>query len=253
MNEIIVDVMASVELWTLNAPARRNALSRGLVGALADHVARVSADPAVRAVVLTGAGEAFSSGADLKERALMSEAEIRAFVVSLRRTFRAMERSDRVFLAHVNGPALGGGTELALACDLRTMAPSATMGLTEVTLGIIPGAGGTQRLTRLIGAGPAKELILTGRRVEAEEAMGLRLVSRIGLLEEALELARHIAANAPLAVAAAKHAVDQGVGLDLDAALTLEQQAYETTMGTLDRQEGLKAFSEKRPPVFQGR
>jgi enoyl-CoA hydratase/carnithine racemase len=254
MAEIVIEERGPVELWTINAPMRRNALSRPLVGALGTELDRVSLDPSVRVVVLTGAGEqAFSAGADLKERATMSEAEIRAFVMTLRRTFRAIEHSDRIFVAHLNGAALGGGTELALCCDLRTIAATATMGLTEVTLGIIPGAGGTQRLTRLVGVGPAKDLILTGRRIGAEEALRMGLVSRIGALEDALGLAGAIAANAPIALAAAKHAIDAGAPLDLDAALTLERQAYELTMGTDDRREGLLAFAEKRPPVYHGR
>ena len=254
MAEIIVETRGAVDLWTLSAPRTRNALSRELVHALGAQVGRASLDRAVRVVVLSGAGpEAFSAGADLKERATMSEDEIRAFGLLLRGTFRALEKSDRVFIAYINGAALGGGTELALACDLRVIAPSASMGLTEVTLGIIPGAGGTQRLTRLVGVGPAKELILTGRRVNADEALALGLVSQVGTLEDALVVAERIAANAPLAVAAAKHAIDEGAAaLDLDAALTLERQQYELTMGTQDREEGLAAFAQKRRPIFRG-
>jgi len=173
--------------------------------------------------------------------------------VSLRRTFRGLERSDCVFIAHVNGAALGGGTELALACDLRTIAPTGSLGLTEVTLGIIPGAGGTQRLTRLLGVGRAKEIILTGRRIGPDEALALGLVSKVGGLDDALALATRIAANAPIAVAAAKHAIDEGSTLDLDAGLTLERQQYERTLGTADRLEGLAAFAEKRPPAFRGK
>jgi enoyl-CoA hydratase/carnithine racemase len=254
MAEIIAEGLGPVELWTLDVPGRRNALSVAVVDRLAEEIARVSQDRSVRVVVLTGAGgQAFSAGADLKERATMSEEAISAYVVQLRRAFRALELSDRVFLAHLNGAALGGGAELALACDVRTMASTATFGLTEVTLGIIPGAGGTQRLTRLVGVGVAKELILSGRRLDAEEAVAKGVASRIATLEEALALARGIAANAPIALGAAKHAIDLGVGLDLDAALTLERQAYQRTMGTEDRREGLLAFAEKRVPVYRGR
>jgi enoyl-CoA hydratase/carnithine racemase len=254
MAEIIVAARGPVEQWSLNAPARRNALSRTLVAAIEQELHRLSLDGSVRVVVLTGTGDqAFCAGADLKERAAMSDAEVRAFGVSLRRAFRGLEKSDCVFIAHVNGAALGGGTELALACDLRTIAPSGSLGLTEVTLGIIPGAGGTQRLTRLLGVGRAKELILTGRRIGPDEALALGLVSKVGGLDDALALATRIAANAPIAVAAAKHAIDEGSTLDLDAGLTLERQQYERTLGTTDRLEGLAAFAEKRPPAFRGK
>jgi enoyl-CoA hydratase/carnithine racemase len=245
----------SVERWTIDGEARRNALSRALVAELEGHVQRVSApDRKVRAVVITGAGtKAFCAGADLKERASMSEDDVRRFLDQLRRTFRALELSDCVFIAFINGAALGGGTELALACDLRVAADAAELGLTEVKLGIIPGGGGTQRLPRLVGKGAAKELILTGRRVGGAEAVALGLVNRIGTLADAHALAAAVVENAPVAVGAAKHAIDDGLSLDLDAALALEQQRYELTLKTADRLEGLKAFAEKRKPVFTGK
>ncbi|HYV50170.1 MAG TPA: enoyl-CoA hydratase-related protein, partial [Myxococcaceae bacterium] len=159
-----------VELWTIDGEARRNAIGRAMLAELEANVARAARSS--RVVVLTGAGDkSFCAGADLKERAGMSEAEVREFLDRLRRTLRAMETADAVFIAAVNGTAFGGGTELALTCDLRLAAPSAEMGLTEVKLGIIPGGGGTQRLARLIGPGRARDLILTGRRVAAAEAL----------------------------------------------------------------------------------
>ncbi len=255
MAEFQVVTHGAIEHWTIDGEARRNALSRAVVAELEQHVKRVSGpDRAVRAVVLTGAGDkAFCAGADLKERAGMSESEVRAFLEQLRRTFRALERSDCVFIAYVNGVAFGGGTELALSCDLRVINATAEMGLTEVKLGIIPGGGGTQRLPRLIGKGAAKELILTGRRIHAEEAVKLGLVNKRGGLPEAHALAEAVVENAPIAVGAAKHAIDEGLALDLDAALALELQKYELTIKTADRLEGLKAFAEKRKPVFTGR
>jgi enoyl-CoA hydratase/carnithine racemase len=255
MAEFQITTQGAIEHWTINSEARRNALSKAVVAELEQHVARVSGpDRAVRAVVLMGAGDkAFCAGADLKERAGMSEPEVRAFLDQLRRTFRAIELSDCVFIAYLNGVAFGGGTELALCCDLRVIAATAEMGLTEVKLGIIPGGGGTQRLPRLIGKGAAKELILTGRRVNAEEAVKLGLVNRRGGLPEAHALAEAVVENAPIAVGAAKHAIDEGLSLDLDAALALEQKKYELTIRTEDRLEGLKAFAEKRKPVFTGR
>jgi enoyl-CoA hydratase/carnithine racemase len=255
MAEFTIEAPGAVERWTINGEAKRNALSRAMVAELAQHVARVSgSDRSVRAVVLTGAGaKAFCAGADLKERATMSEGDVRSFLDTLRSTFRAIELSDCAFIAFVNGAAFGGGTELALSCDLRVMDEAAEMGLTEVKLGIIPGGGGTQRLPRLIGKGAAKDLILTGRRVGAEEALRLGLVNRVGEFDDAMHLAKNIVENAPIAVGLAKHAIDEGMHLDLDAALALEQQFYQRTIGTEDRLEGLKAFAEKRPPVFKGK
>jgi len=249
---------SGVELWTIAGEARRNPISRALLAELGEGVARVSSSREVRVVILTGAGHrAFCSGADLKERATMSEVEVRGFLDGLRRTFRAIETSDAVFIAAVNGSAFGGGTELALACDLRLAAPSAELGLTEVKLGIIPGGGGTQRLARLIGPGHARDLILTGRRVAAAEALSLGLVNRVSeegkLIEDSAALAAEIAANAPVAVAAAKHAISEGLSLPLDDALRLELSHYEKVLGTEDRLEGLRAFAEKRPPAFKGR
>lgn len=187
----------------------------------------------------------------------MSEPEVRTFLEGLRRTLREIEKSDCVFIAALNGAAFGGGTELALACDLRVAAPAAELGLTEVKLGIIPGGGGTQRLTRLVGPGRAKDLILTGRRLNAAEAFSIGLVGRLApegrLLDTAYSLAESIVENAPLAVATAKHAIDEGVALELDAALALELRHYETVLATEDRLEGLKAFAEKRKPVYKGR
>ncbi len=254
MAEFIIASHGPFEQWTINGEARRNALSRAMVAELKSNLERVSANRSVRCVVLTGAGsKAFCAGADLKERAGMTPDEVTAFLDGMRTTFRAIELSDCVFIAFINGAAFGGGTELSLCCDLRVIAAEAEMGLTEVKLGIIPGAGGTQRLPRLVGKGVAKELILTGRRVPAAEAVSLGLASKIGTVEDALSLAKTICENAPIAVSAAKHAIDEGAHLDLDAALGVEQQKYALTLGTEDRLEGLKAFAEKRPPVYRGK
>ena len=247
-----------VEIWTLDAEDTRNAISRAVLAELEARVARVSGGQEVRVVIVTGAGnKAFCAGADLKERATMSEADVRAFLGGLRRTLRAINTSGTIFIAAINGSALGGGTELALACDLRVAAPAAELGLTEVRLGIIPGGGGTQRLPRLIGPGRAKDLILTGRRVNAAEAFAIGLVQRLApegrLLDLSLALAEQIAENAPVAVAAAKRAIDRGLDLDLEAALALELDEYEAVLRSEDRLAGLRAFAEKRPPVWKGR
>lgn len=255
MAEIIIESRGPFEVWTINGEAKRNALSRALIGELEANVNRVSSpERSVRAVVLRGAGtKAFCAGADLKERATMAPEDVPVFLDRVRKIFRSLERADCVFIAFVNGVAFGGGTELSLCCDFRIISPDAEMGLTEVKLGIIPGAGGTQRLPRLVGQGIAKELILTGRRVPADEAVKIGLATRIGSQADAEELAKIICENAPIAVALAKHAIDDGAHLNLDEALSLEQQKYAQTLGTEDRLEGLAAFIEKRPPIYRGR
>lgn len=255
MSELLIDSSGFIEVWTINGEARRNALSVALVNALHAEAGRVSATPGkVRALVLRGAGEkAFCAGADLKERLKMSVEEVSGFLTTLRETLRAIEKSSCVFVAFINGAALGGGTELALACDIRVIAPGAEMGLPEVKLGIIPGAGGTQRLPRTVGQAVAKELILTGRRVGSAESVALGLAGREGTMEDAVAVAQSIADNAPIAVAAAKQAITLGAHVGMDQALDIEQRQYELTLKTEDRLEGLKAFQEKRLPVYRGR
>jgi enoyl-CoA hydratase/carnithine racemase len=258
MSEFKIDALEALEIWTINGEARRNSINRGMVEELEKMLERVSSTRDVRAVVLTGAGDkAFCAGADLKERSKMSEAEVRTFLTALRRLLRSLEVCDCVFIAAINGLALGGGMEIALCCDLRVASETAELGLPEVKLGIIPGGGGTQRLARLIGPARAKDLILTGRRVGAAEALNLGLVNRVAppaaVVGAAVELASQITANAPLAVAAAKRAVDLGLDLNLDAGLVLEHQQYEVVLKSEDRLEGLRAFLEKRAPRYQGR
>jgi methylglutaconyl-CoA hydratase len=228
-----------------------------MIRELLANLARVREDRAVRCVVLTGTGDkAFCAGADLKERATMSAEDVHAFHQALRDAFRGIEAAPQAFVAAVNGAALGGGLEMALACDLRIAVEGAEMGLPEVGLGIIPGAGGTVRLPRAIGVARAKELILTGRRVGAAEALSMGLVSRVApagrLRETALELAGLVARNAPVSIRQAKRAVDGGLHLDLDAALAHENAMYQDCLTTKDRVEALRAFAEKRKPVFTG-
>jgi enoyl-CoA hydratase/carnithine racemase len=254
MASIEVTKQQSVEIWTLSNEARRNALSLDVVNSLSACLDRVRVDRSVRAVVLTGAGSAaFCAGADLKERANMSAEQVTAFLSLLQNTLNAFAACDTIFIAYLNGSAFGGGLELALCCDLRLASDTAQMGLTEVSLGIIPGAGGTQRLPRVVGSSVAKDLILTGRRVDAAEALRLGLVSRVCSFDSAKETAMQIAANAPLALGAAKQAIDRGYDLTLSEGLQLEQSMYARTLHSEDRLEGLRAFAEKRPPRFTGR
>ena len=248
-----------VELWTLHRPAARNALDRAALRALQGCCARIEQDAATtRVVLITGAGgRAFSAGADLKERKAMSPDEVPAAVALIRATFDRVARLPIPVIAAIDGFALGGGLELALACDLRAVGTGASLGLTETRLAIIPGAGGTQRLPRLIGIGRARELIYTGRRVDAAEALALGLAELDGrgggALDAALQTARAIAAGGPVAVRAAKDAIDRGTQGDLGFGLQVEQECYARTVPTSDRLEALAAFAERRVPRFEGR
>lgn len=255
--EWIVEDLGEVEVWTIAGEARRNSISRAMLRGLQAELDRAAVRPELRCVVLTGQGQkAFCAGADLKERVGMSAEDIHEFHRDLRAALRAIETSPKIFLAAVNGVALGGGCELALACDLRLAAADAVLGLPEVSLGIIPGGGGTQRLARAIGVARAKDLILTARRVPADEAAAMGLVARAvppaRLREEALSWAGLVAANAPVSLRQAKRAVDQGFALPMEEALDLENRMYQDCLGTRDRVEALRAFAEKRKPVFRG-
>jgi enoyl-CoA hydratase/carnithine racemase len=256
--EITVERRADAAWVTLNRPAAMNALSRGLVTELRAAVHHLRSEHWVRTVVVTGAGDkAFCAGADLKERRTMSLDDTRAFLTDLGIALDELARFPAPVIAAMNGVAFGGGLELALACDLRLAADGVEMGLLEVRLGIIPGAGGTQRLARIAGAAAAKELIFTGRRIPAARAAELGIVTRVvapSELEAAAEkLAAEVAECAPLAVAAAKRAIDEGAVLPLEDALALERARYETILNSEDRNEGLAAFAEKRRPQFKGK
>ncbi len=255
--EWIVEDRGGVELWTIDGESRRNSLSRAMISELSDHLRRIESRRELRCVVVTGTGDkAFCAGADLKERAGMSEADVHVFHSSLRQAFRTIETSSKVFVAALNGAALGGGLELALACDLRIASQAAEMGLPEVGLGIIPGGGGTARLPRAIGVSRAKDLVLTARRIGAAEALAMGLVSQVSppqrLRDDALALADRIAANAPVSLRQAKRAIDGGFDLPLEEALDFEHRMYQDCLGTEDRREALRAFAAKRKPRFTG-
>ncbi len=244
-------------LLRMNRPEARNALSRDLLEALWAEVEKAAVRREVRAVILAGDEKAFCAGADLKERKGMSPVEVRAFLRRIKGIMDLVERVPMPTIAAVDGVAFGGGCELALACDLRIVSRGAQIGLTECALGIIPGAGGTQRLPRLIGPAKAKELIFTARRLGADDAFAYGLANHVtdagGTVDRALALAGEIAACAPIAVEAAKAAIDGGLSTGISEGLLLEARAYEVTLYTEDRLEALKAFAEKRPPVFHGR
>jgi enoyl-CoA hydratase/carnithine racemase len=252
-----VERFGAIERWTILGEARRNSLSVALLRELLEHEARAAADKTLRAVILTGAGaKAFCAGADLKERARMDEGAVAGFHTAIRAAFDGLEALPQPVIAALNGVALGGGLELALACDLRVAADTAEVALPEVGLGIIPGAGGTQRLPRLVGLARAKELILTARRVTAPEALAMGLVAQVvpadQLANAALMLAERVARNAPVSLRQAKRAIDRGFSLPMSEALDLENKLYQACIPTADRQEALHAFAEKRAPVFKG-
>jgi methylglutaconyl-CoA hydratase len=252
-----VERAAGGVVWvTLHRPQARNALSRALNLELRQLAVELGEDREARAVVLTGAGGAFSAGADLKERRGVAAADSGPYVDAISGAITAWAEMPRPTIAAMSGPALGGGLELALACDFRIAADDAVMGLSEVRLGIMPGAGGTQRLARLVGVARAKELVLTGRRIDARRALEIGLVARVVPAAElhaaAEELAAELAGCAPLSVAMAKQAIDQGIDLPLEQALALERRCYDVTLHSEDRNEGLRAFAEKRAPRFRG-
>jgi len=260
MNEPLVleERQNQVAVLTLNRPQVMNSFNFAMLRALKERMETLHFDPDVRVVIVTGAGEkAFCAGADLKERATLSEQQVREFIYTIRNLFTFIEFLNKPVIAAVNGIALGGGTELALASDLRIVSSSATMGLTETRLAIIPGAGGTQRLPRLVGRGKAKELIFTGRRVDAQEALEIGLANKIcppdKLLEEALAMAAMICETGPIAIQQAKYAINYGLEADLHTGLAIESNAYWVTIPTEDRVEGLTAFREKRKPVYKGK
>jgi enoyl-CoA hydratase/carnithine racemase len=255
---VLEERQGQIVILTLNRPEVMNSFNFAMLRSLKERIDAIQFDPETRVVIVTGAGaKAFCAGADLKERATLTEIQVREFIFTIRNLFTFIEYLNKPVIAAVNGVALGGGTELALACDIRIASESATMGLTETRLAIIPGAGGTQRLPRLVGRGKAKELIFTGRRVGAQEALEIGLVNKVcppeALLDECLAMAAMICETGPIAIQQAKYAINYGLEADLHTGLAIESNAYWVTIPTEDRTEGLTAFREKRKPVYKGK
>ena len=241
----------------LERPEVMNCLSFPTLRRFRTLLEELRGDLSIRCILISGAGErAFCAGADLKERKTMPAERVPDFVRNIRGLMDDVASMPQPTVAVVQGFAFGGGTELMLACDLRVAAEEAMFGLTETTLAIIPGAGGTQRLPRLIGASRAKDLILTGRKIGAAEAEQIGLVNRVApresLDEAALELAETIAANGPVAVRAAKEAIDVGTEAPIGEGLEIEALCYQKVLPTTDRLEALAAFAEKRKPQYKG-
>jgi len=254
---ISLDLERGVYVLTLRRPGKLNALSTALCGDVAEAIRRVGRDAGARALVLTGEGKAFSAGADLVERDGASPQAIWAHNRAIYEIPLALERLAVPAIAAVNGIALGGGCEVALGCDLRFASETAEFASPEVIRGIIPGAGGTQRLARVAGLSRAMALILTGRRIDASEAYRIGLADAVlppaDLLPAVLDVARVIAANAPLAVRAAKRAIRYGFDHSLEAGLALEGNLQRMLYETEDCREGITAFRERRPPRWLGR
>ena len=258
MTDILVDRKGGGIVWvTLNRPDARNALSLAVNRRLIELATELDADNSVRAIVLTGAGEqAFCAGADLKERRGVPASECGPYIDAISGAITAWSKVRRPTIAAMNGSAYGGGLDLALACDFRIIDSRAEVGLTEVRLGIMPGAGGTQRLSRLIGPSRAKELILLGRRISAARAGVLGVVNEVapvGALSSVVDTwLADLAAAAPLSVVQAKAAIDRGFDVPMIDALHIERECYDVTLFSDDRNEGLAAFAEKRTPNYRG-
>jgi enoyl-CoA hydratase/carnithine racemase len=258
MDDVLVEKRGRAAWVTLNRPAVRNALSLEVNNRLQVIATELEHDEDVRAVVITGAGEqAFCAGADLKERRGIPAGETGPYVNAIGGAINGWAELRKPTIAAMNGAAFGGGLELAMACDFRILVEGAEVGLTEVRLGIMPGAGGTQRLPRLIGEARAKEMILLGRRIGAARAHEIGLVHQVvprGQLVKSVEaLLAELDGCAPLSIQQAKTAIERGHGRPMDEALDLERQLYDVTLYSEDRDEGLAAFAEGRPPRYQGR
>jgi enoyl-CoA hydratase len=257
MSDVLrVERLGPVARLTLDRPDRLNAIGTATVQALHAALDELATDDSVRALVLAGAGRAFSAGADIGElETFRTPRDFRAFIGRLDDCFGRLQRFAKPSVAAIHGFAFGGGLELALACDLRVATPTARLGVPEMKLGLLPGAGATQRLPRLLPVAIAKQLILTGEPMSGERAYQLGLVNELAddALAGAEELAAALAAGAPQALAAGKHLVDDGVEMGLDAGVRLERETVAGLFGTDDREIGLRAFRDRTPPVFTGR
>jgi len=254
---ILLERKEGIATLTLNRPKVFNAINGQMIQEMKRAITELQEDGSVGVVIVTGAGKAFQSGADVEELSRMTPLQILRWNQGVVENFENLERMRQPVIAAINGYALGGGLELALACTIRIAADSAKLGLPEVKIGILPGAGGTQRLPRLIGKGLAAEMILTGEMIDAHEAYRIGLVNRVvhpdKLMLTAQEIARKILKNAPIAVALAKDAIEVGKDLPLGAAVQYGQKNCVTCFTTEDMQEGTAAFLQKRDPQFKGR
>lgn len=249
------EVEGNIGLLTINSPSTLNALNSAVLTELEEWVDTDAKDEVLRVIVITGEGKAFVAGADIKEMLPLDATGAMAFGVHGARVFRKIEKLSVPVIAAVNGFALGGGCELALACDLRIASDRAKLGQPEVGLGITPGFSGTIRLPRVVGVAKAKELIYTGKVIRAEEALEIGLVNQVVPAEElmgtALDLARQIGRNSGSAVSYSKEAIDRGLQMDLDSAIQVENDLFALCFAHEDQKEGMNAFVEKRQAAFK--
>ena len=255
---IIYEKNEGVATITLNRPEALNAFSKDVVEEVLDALEDIKTDEAVRVVVLTGAGEkAFSAGADIKAMAGMTALKARELSFMGEKICVGLENLEKPVIAAINGYALGGGLEVAMSCDLRIAAENAKMGQTEINIGLIPGWGGTQRLTRLVGMTKAKELVFTGRIIDAKTAEQIGIVNMVvpadKFREAVNQFAKDLASKAPVALKVAKALINKGSDIGLESALALEREGFGVVGSSEDLKEGVSAFMEKRKPVFKGR
>ncbi|MBU3571180.1 enoyl-CoA hydratase/isomerase family protein [Priestia aryabhattai] len=258
MSSISYKIKGHVAHVILNRPESMNAFNYDMLKDLEEVIEEIRIQKDVRVVTFKGAGEkSFSVGADLKERKTLSDQEVKRNIYKIGEVFSKIEQLPQPTIAIINGYAFGGGMELALACDFRIASTEALMGLTETSLAIIPGAGGTQRLPRLVGEAKAMELILTAHRLTASEAKECGLVTKVApryQIEETIDIfISLLLKNGPIALQQAKFAIKEGMKADLQTGLQIERKAYELTIPTEDRLEALQAFAEKRRPSFKGK
>jgi enoyl-CoA hydratase len=255
---IIYQVEEGIATITFNRPKALNALNAALLGELSDALDKIAADEDIRVLILTGSGDkAFVAGADITELATFNSLSAKNFATFGQAVIDKLQKLPIIVIAAVNGFVLGGGTEIAIACDFIYASENAKFGQPEINLGLIPGFGGTQRLPRLIGTNMAKEMIFTGKMISAAEGNQVGLVNKVVapevLLEEVMKVAKEIAAKGKVSLRAAKQAVNNGINADLATGLKIEIDAFALSYGSTDAQEGTSAFLEKRKPDFTGK
>ncbi|GAB6181909.1 short-chain-enoyl-CoA hydratase [Desulfotomaculum defluvii] len=256
LNTLLYEKDSGIGVITLNRPKTLNALNDELIKELSILIDNISEDDEVQAVIISGGDKVFAAGGDiafmLNAGPLMAE----EFIEAIRKTVDKIDHLDKPVIAAVNGLALGGGCELALACDIRIAAEGATFGQPEINLGIIPGAGGTQRLTRTVGPGWAKHMVMTGMLIDTDTAFKIGLITKIvpkdQLMNEAKKIAKVLATKSPIAMKEAKRCINYGMNVDLPSGLTHEMKSWVFLFSTEDQKEGMKAFLEKRKPMFKG-
>jgi len=255
---LIYEKVDYLRIVTLNRPEKKNALNNQLIKELDHVIEEIKNDAEAGAVIITGNEQSFAAGADITEiSTIATPIDAHRFEFSIQSLFIKIEDLEKPVIAAVSGLALGGGCELALACDLRIAAENAIFGQPEIKIGVIPGGGGTQRLPRLVGLGRAKELLYTGEPIDAQEAYRIGLVNKVvpvgSVMEEANKLAEKLISRPAFALKMIKMAVNEGINMDIKSAITHEARCFEIIFSTEDQKEGVNAFLEKRKPNFKGR